>query len=111
MDADEKAEEDLTCNVRCIDFLLGILRPGLADMLNSSLKDFAIDGPKLKTKTARHAAWYGKYKAGIPGLRMVLTDLDKATAMAIVSLLGQNWTTDLTAMQGEFFLNFYHPSI
>jgi len=65
------------------------------------MRDFAVEGSKLKAKPARQAAWYGKYKADIPGYRRMLAGLDKVTACTVVSLLGQHWTTELATLKSE----------
>jgi hypothetical protein len=92
------------CSVGSVTFLIGVLRRGVADILSSAVKDFWTEGSKVKGKPARHAAWYAKYRAGIPGFTLLLKDLDRTDANTIVSLLAHHWSTHLPALQGEISL-------
>lgn len=100
--ADYKAEEEVVCSVRSVNRLIDILRSGIEDILTTSIKDFAADGTKSKTKVARQTLWYAKYRATIPGLASILKDLSKTDATTIVSLLAQQWSTSLPAFHSTF---------
>jgi len=80
---------------------MDVLRSGVEDVLTSYLKDFVIDG-KSKSKSARQAAWYAKYRATIPGLAGLLKDLTKSDSTTIVSLLSQEWSNTLPAFHSKF---------
>ena len=72
---------------------------GLANILTSSINDFALEGSKLKSKSARYSAWYAKYRTAIPGCAFI--ELSKTNAVTIASLLGQKWVVDMAALQGK----------
>ena len=99
---DNAAEEELAVSARSVNRLMDILRSGIDDILSSHLKDFATDGTKSKSKTARQAAWYAKYRGTIPGLAVLVKDLTKSDSTTIVSLLSQEWSSTLATFHSEF---------
>jgi hypothetical protein len=99
---DHPAEEEMIVSGRLVNRLIDVLRSGVEDTLTSYLKDFVTDGTKSKSKTARQAAWYAKYRATIPGLAGLLKDLTKSDSTTIISLLSQEWSSTLPAFHSEF---------
>lgn len=91
----------MSCSPWIVKMFLGILRTGVADILGSAINDYAVDGSKLKSKSARQTAWYASYRASVPGLASVLKELTSSDASTIVSLLAQGWSSSLLPMQGE----------